>query len=203
MNKSDLRKLYLEKRKSMPVSALSEKSGQIANRFFENIDLSGVSVLHTFIPIRKFNEIDTSMIYYRIWRDMPSIVTGAPRMVRTSGDIESVRFDQDTAWAENSWGIREPSGGEFVEARSIDLVIVPLLCFDEAGHRVGYGKGFYDRFLSECRPDCRKVGVSYFPPVEVIDDVNDTDVRLHICVTPTGMFRPKEKDATEAASLSK
>lgn len=203
MNKSDLRKLYLEKRKSLPVSALSEKSGQIANRFFENIDLSGARVLHTFIPIRKFNEIDTSMICYRIWRDMPSIVTAAPRMVRTSGDIESVRFDQDTVWAENSWGIREPSGGESVEARSIDLVIVPLLCFDEAGHRVGYGKGIYDRFLAECRPDCRKVGVSYFPPVESIDDVNDTDVRLDICVTPNRTFRPKEKDATEAASLSK
>lgn len=202
MNKSELRKLYIEKRKSLTVLALSEKSGRIANRFFDNVDLSGVSVLHTFIPIRKFSEIDTSMIYYRIWRDKPSIVTAAPRLVGATGDIESVRFDQNTVWAENSWGIREPAGGEVIEARSVDLVVVPLLCFDEAGHRVGYGKGIYDRFLAECRPDCRKVGVSYFPPVEAIDDVNATDVRLDICVTPNGIFRPKEKDATEAASLS-
>ena len=62
--------------------------------------------------------------------------------------------------------------------KSIDMVLVPGLCFDGDGHRVGYGKGFYDRFLKTCRPDCIKIGLSYFEPVESIDDVHEGDVRL-------------------------
>jgi 5-formyltetrahydrofolate cyclo-ligase len=203
MSKSELRKIFLEKRSSLTVAEITEMSGRIARRFFDNIDVSGVKTMHTFIPIRKFNEIDTSMIYYRVWRDMPEIWTLAPRTSILDGRIESVRFDTSTEWAENSWGIREPLGEELIEAASIDLVIVPLLAFDERGHRVGYGKGIYDRFLAGCRSDCIKVGVSYFPPVAVIDDANGTDIRLDICVMPNGMFRPKEKDAAETASLSK
>ena len=64
------------------------------------------------------------------------------------------------------------------------LVLVPGVCFDQTGHRVGYGKGFYDRFLKTCRPGCLKVGLSYFEPVDPIDDVHDGDVRLDFIVTP-------------------
>jgi 5-formyltetrahydrofolate cyclo-ligase len=159
-------------------------------------------VLHTFIPIQRFREVDTSKIYQKLWLAHPGITTAAPRMGRSAEYIESVLFNKDTEWAENRWGIREPAGGDLVETRSIDLVIVPLLCFDEGGNRVGYGKGIYDRFLAECRPDCLRVGVSYFPPVEAIDDLNETDVSIEICLMPNSVFRPKEKDATEVASLS-
>ena len=60
----------------------------------------------------------------------------------------------------------------------IDVVLVPLLCSDGQGYRVGYGKGFYDRFLVKCRPDCRKIGLSYFPPVDRIEDVTESDVKM-------------------------
>jgi 5-formyltetrahydrofolate cyclo-ligase len=70
-------------------------------------------------------------------------------------------------------------------------VVVPLLSFDKRGHRVGYGKGFYDRFLSECSRDCIKIGLSFFAPVEVIDDVNRHDVTLDLFVMPSGSFRPR------------
>ena len=69
-----------------------------------------------------------------------------------------------------------------------DLIIVPLLAVDAQGHRVGYGKGFYDRFLSKCRPDCLKVGLNYFEPDERIVDVGEHDIKLDACVTPTEVF---------------
>ena len=71
---------------------------------------------------------------------------------------------------------------------------MPLLCFDAAGHRVGYGKGFYDKFLSKCRPDCTKIGLSYFPPVEAIAATGGHDIMLDICVTPEKTYQfDKEK----------
>ena len=66
----------------------------------------------------------------------------------------------------------------------VDVVLVPGLAFDEGGHRVGYGRGFYDRFLALCRPDCLKVGLSYFEPISQITDIHAGDIRLDLLITP-------------------
>jgi 5-formyltetrahydrofolate cyclo-ligase len=73
--------------------------------------------------------------------------------------------------------------------QNIDLVIVPLLAFDKYGNRVGYGKGFYDRFLSKCRSNVIKVGVSFFEPADRITDINPLDIRLDYCITPTRVWK--------------
>lgn len=197
MNKSTFRKLYKEKRSELAVSIIVEKSGLIANRFFENIDLGVVKTFHTYLRLAKFNEIDTSIIYFRLWRDFDEVTTVAPRMRPETYAIESVVFNSATDIAENSWGIREPVGGLTVEPGEINLVIVPLLCFDERGYRVGYGKGIYDRFLAECRPDCIKVGLSFEPPVKSIEDVDGHDIALDICVTPYDVYKWNEFDTRQ------
>lgn len=188
MKKSELRKQYLEKRAALSREAVAAMSGQIAQQFFENTDLSGVKTLHTFIPIYKFNEVDTSFIYTRLWADFPEIAVAAPRTDLFNGEIESLKFGVNTELTENHWGIREPSGGDLIDPAMIDLVVVPLLCFDAAGQRVGYGKGMYDRFLARCSRDCLKIGFSFFNPVESIDDVSETDVSLDICLTPERVY---------------
>lgn len=189
MKKSELRKVYLERRASLSAGEVQTASQQIADRLFEDVDLAPITSVHTFVSIAKFNEIDTSIIVRRLWRDLPGIVTVAPKTDLSTGTIESVTFDEAAEWSENSWGIREPANGDPMPPADIDMVIVPLLCFDRQGHRVGYGKGMYDRYLARCRPDCLKVGVSLFPPVEVIDDVTASDIPLDLCITPAGSFR--------------
>jgi len=67
-------------------------------------------------------------------------------------------------------------------------VLVPLLSFDKKGFRVGYGKGFYDRFLMQCKSDCIKIGLSYFDPIDVIDDADEFDVPLDFCITPQKVY---------------
>lgn len=188
MNKSELRKIYLEKRASLSPTEVAVASGRIADSFFENVVMPPGGVLHTFVRIAKFNELDTSVIYYRLWRDRPDIATAAPRTDLKTGVIDSVRFQANTDLATNAWGIREPADGDIIAAGDIDVVLVPLLCFDRTGHRVGYGKGIYDRFLAACRPDCKKVGVSLFSPVDEIDDVTSSDFRLDVCITPDSVF---------------
>ena len=161
---------------------------QIAGRFFQNFDLSPVRFLHCFLPIEKFKEIDTKPIFQKIWREFPHIETFVPRVNFQMREIENLRFTPDTKLVANVWEIHEPQHDEMIEATEIDLILIPLLCFDRRGARVGYGKGFYDKFLSRCRADALKIGLSYFPPVETISDANEFDVKLDFCVTPDGVF---------------
>ena len=197
MTKSGLRKIYLAKCQALSAEETAAKSRQVADLFFERVDLTNAKTLHTFIAIDKFNEIDTSLIYERIHRDFPNIRTVAARANIENLEMEHITFDADTKFIENKWGIREPIGGGNVETAEIEVILVPLLCVDRLGFRVGYGKGFYDRFLSRCRSDCRKMGLSYFPAVESIDDVDDYDVPLDFCIMPEWIFTPENTENME------
>lgn len=188
MTKSELRKIYLDKRRSLSFDEMSDKSEKIADRFFESFDPASDTTLHCFVTTRKFNEIDTSIIYKRLWTDFPSVRTVAPVVNFNTGELESFEFGSETKFVENHWGISEVPLGEHVKTDEIDIVIVPLLCFDGLGHRVGYGKGFYDKFLAKCRPNCKKIGVSNFPPVDLIEDVGSHDVRLDLALSPEQIF---------------
>lgn len=167
---------------------VAEKSGEIAERLFAEYDFSTYRTVHSFIPISKFNEIETATIFERIWTDFPNIRTAVPSTNRSTDELEHYLYTRTTDLVENAWGIREPSGGEKADPKEIDLALVPLLCFDERGYRVGYGKGYYDRFLRLCRADCLKVGLSFFPPEPEIDDIHDGDVRLDACITPDRVY---------------
>ena len=88
----------------------------------------------------------------------------------------------------NFYNIPEPVDGIEVPVAKIDVVFVPLLAYDTLGNRVGYGKGFYDIFLSGCKTTTLKIGLSFFPPEEKITDVSENDIRLDYVVTPKEVF---------------
>ncbi len=184
MKKHELRKIYLEKRKLLSREEINHKNENIAAKFFQEFDLRKINFLHCFLPIEKFREIDTKLIFHKVWKVFPHIETLVPRVDFEKNEIENLKFTSATELVQNSWMISEPKHRELVESQLIDLVLVPLLCFDLQGFRVGYGKGFYDKFLRNCRADCQKIGVSFFPPVEKIFDANDFDVKLDFCITP-------------------
>ena len=188
MTKAELRRSFLAKRKAITTDERRRWSRMIADNFLAGFDLSTVSKLHTFIPIDKFNEVDTMLIVRHVWAEFPHIRTYAPRINAETGNLESVAFAGGTELTETAWGIHEPAPDDIAADSDIDLVITPGLAFDTNMHRVGYGKGFYDRFLTNCRADCQKVGVSFFQPVERIDDIHDGDVQLDFCVTPAAVF---------------
>src|SRR5690606_3671762 len=84
-----------------------------------------------------------------------------------------------TVIKQNKWGIPEPVdsfGSIEIPSEKLDVVFVPLLVFDEMGHRTGYGKGFYDRFLARCRAETLKIGLSFFEAEEKLEGIFDTDV---------------------------
>lgn len=189
MTKIELRKIYLEKRESLTHDEIEQYSEQIAERFFQTFDLEKINYLHCFLPIEKFNEIDTKLIFHQVWAAYSHIETLVPRVDFEKGEIENLKFTPVTELVENAWMIHEPTHNELVESEKIDIVIVPLLCFDSQGFRVGYGKGFYDKFLKNCRVDCLKIGLNFFPPIEEIEDKNEFDVRLDYCLTPSEIYK--------------
>jgi 5-formyltetrahydrofolate cyclo-ligase len=189
MIKSELRVIYLEKQRSLSGTEIMEKSRKIADAFFDNFTLENIQFLHVFLPIEKNREIETSFIVNRVWNNFPQTQTIVSRVNFQSMTLENLQFNSKTKLARNRWHILEPTESELFEIEKIDAILIPLLCFDERGFRVGYGKGFYDKFLSQCRPDCSKIGLSYFAPIAEISDAQNFDVRLDFCITPQKVWK--------------
>lgn len=108
-----------------------------------------------------------------------------PRVISEKGIMEMA---QSTEFANSEWGIPEPLDGSVLEPTELDIVLIPLLAFDLNGNRVGYGKGFYDRYLLNCRPDCLKIGISLFDPVERIEDIESHDIPLDMAICPAKLY---------------
>ncbi len=190
MQKGELRKLCLARRRELSAEEIAFASARIADTFFENFSLDAVRCIHTFLPIAKFAEIDTMQFCERIWREFPELSVVVPRLNEETGEMDACAFTPESKLTVNRWGISEPLKGAAIAPGEIDFVLVPGLCFDRRGHRVGYGKGFYDRFLMTVRDDCQTVGLSQFEPVETIDDLHEGDVPVNAIVTPRGLVVP-------------
>lgn len=185
MKKDELRKIYLAKRKALSSDELSQLSKQLCDLFFLSVELSKIKVLHIFLPIESKQEPNTWLLIDRLSNEYPAIQLSIPKVENDL--IESFFYQGNQQLKKNHWGILEPVYGVSTAPEKIDLIVVPLLAFDLHGHRVGYGRGYYDRFLKNCRPDCIKIGLSLFEPVDAIE-FNQHDVLLNHCLTPAQLY---------------
>lgn len=182
--KAELRKIYLNERLSLSDVEYAQLNYDISENFFSHIDLSKIKVLHSFIPMENTKEPNTWTIINRIKKQFPDIRISIPRINVQTIEIENFYFEEISQLKTNPWGIPEPQHGMSTKTGDIEMVLVPMLVADQQGHRVGYGKGFYDKFLSTCRPSCKRVGLCFSEPIPRISDVTPLDVPLHYCVTP-------------------
>jgi 5-formyltetrahydrofolate cyclo-ligase len=187
MKKEELRKLYREKRASLAHSDLSRLQYLLLIRF-QQLSLPFISVLHRFMPAKGKNEIDTGPLADWLSFRNPGMIQLVPKVNTKNNDLHHFLLSDQTILKLNEWGIPEPEKGLEISTEEIDLVLIPLLAFDETGHRVGYGKGYYDRFLASCRPDCIKTGLSFFPPDDKIADTNTFDIAMDFCITPDRIY---------------
>lgn len=182
MNKKKLRLEYLAKRNLLDVSEKLELEDKIKNRLFDNFDFSK-KITSCFLPISSRNEMDT-------WGILSEIKKNGGEIALTVWDFQTNLithrlWTNETQISINSFGIPEPSNGEFISNNQLDIVLVPLLVVDSFGNRVGYGKGVYDRMLASCSVKTIFIGLSLFELVERIEDVDAYDVPLTYCITPT------------------
>lgn len=185
MNKKDLRIKYKTLRQQLSQNEIEDKSLLIANKLLE-LPIWDKKYYHLFLTLEEQKEVHTDFIL--------NILGGKDKEVVVSrSDFDTMTMahyllTDSTRLVKSAYGIPEPVEGIEVPSQKIDVVFVPLLAFDERGHRVGYGKGFYDRFLNECRDDVITVGLSFFEAESEAIEANETDVPLDYCVTPERVY---------------
>jgi 5-formyltetrahydrofolate cyclo-ligase len=184
MTKEQIRKLYIQKRLALSEAGFQQLNLRLCEQFFESVNLSSVGVLHTFLPIEKQREVNTWLIIESVLHKFPHIRISVPRINNQTSTIESFYFEGREQLERNTWDILEPKQGISTPIEKIDAVLVPLLAVDPRGNRVGYGRGFYDKFLKACPENTQKIGLSLFPPVDSIEGLGPHDLPVDVIVTP-------------------
>ena len=185
MIKKELRIKYKALRKQLSDGEVEDKSLAIANKLL-GLDIWQHIYFHLFLSIEQHKEINTEFILHILAAKDKEIIISKSDFETHS--MTHFLLTDNTKIKVNDYGIPEPVDGIEVKPNKLDVVFIPLLAFDITGHRTGYGKGFYDRFLSKCRPDVVKIGLSLFEAEEKIEDVNPTDIVLDYCVTPEKVY---------------
>tara|TARA_B100001079_G_scaffold103230_1_gene88609 strand:- start:937 stop:1467 length:531 start_codon:yes stop_codon:yes gene_type:complete len=140
---------------------------------------------HLFISSKQKNEVETKKILSYLY-DLGKVVVTSKML--PDKKLIHLRVNQSTRFIQNDYNILEPDSSEEILPTDLDVVIIPLLCFDKNGNRVGYGGGYYDKFLSKTENAVMKIGLSFFEPVDCIDGITELDVPLDICVTPEKVY---------------
>lgn len=188
MTKAELRIQYREKRKQLSPDKLEQLSEEICGKAMSYFQLEDKTI-SLFLPIERQFEINT----YLLWEKARSYGTkiAVPKANFETNEMTHILFESHDQLEISSYGIPEPKKGKVISPSKFDFVFVPLITIDSEGHRVGYGKGFYDRFLKKCSPSCRFIGLHLFNSTETIDDVLPTDIKLDFCITPDEIIRFK------------
>ena len=186
MNKKELRTKYKALRSQLSEEDLEEMSLAIANKVL-TLPVWEKTYFHIFLPIAEQKEVNTEFILHLLsGKDKEIVISKSDFETR---EMTHFLLTDNTKIKKNQYNIPEPVDGIEVPSRKIEVVFVPLLAFDKTGHRAGYGKGFYDKFLSECQAETIKIGLSFFEAEEKIEDVFESDVKLDYCVTPNAVYQ--------------
>ncbi len=185
MTKKELRIKYKALRSELSEADLDQMSLAIANKVL-TLEIWEKTYFHIFLPIIEQKEANTEFILHLLSGKDKEIVVS--KCVFETCHLVHFLLTDNTKIKKNEYNIPEPLNGLEVTTSKIDVVFVPLLAFDKSGHRVGYGKGFYDKFLTECKPETIKIGLSFFEAEEIIEDVFENDVKLDYCVTPNEVY---------------
>lgn len=181
--KKHLRKKYHEKRRQLSSEQIQQKSQQIAQHFLSS-EWMNSQTFHVFLSIEKFHEVQTQFIISELWKQNKIVVV--PKM--NGKALLNCAYTPQTVLEIKKWDIPEPKTCELADSKQIDVVLMPLLICDQNGNRIGYGGGFYDRFLPYLREDVPLVGINFFEPIEHLEK-EAHDIPLDALIIPTGVMR--------------
>ncbi|MCC5941655.1 MAG: 5-formyltetrahydrofolate cyclo-ligase [Balneolaceae bacterium] len=185
MDKQALRKLYLRKRADLSIDFVKANSQKIAQHLFTLEEFKKADIVHCYASIKENSEVETDLILDFCLNNGKELVM--PKVL-SKVEMKHVGVSSITGFKENRWGVKEPVDGKSVQADYPDLIVVPMVAGDWQKNRLGYGKGYYDRFLS--RTKGLKVGILFdFQLHNVNLPVEDFDVPLDILITENEIIR--------------
>ena len=183
MNKIEARKKYLDLRKKLNNVQIISKSISISNNL-QDLPIWEHNFYHIYLPIKEKNEVDTMPIINILNNKKKKVLI--PKSDFNNTTMKSFLLNDNTVLKKNNYGITEPINNEEFLGR-IDVIFIPLVAYDLIGNRVGYGKGFYDKFLRNQNNKILRVGLSFFNPEKRIK-IDEHDENLDFCVTPNRIF---------------
>ncbi|MCS6822893.1 MAG: 5-formyltetrahydrofolate cyclo-ligase [Cytophagaceae bacterium] len=187
MSKATYRQFFLEKRKLLSTMDVYNRSLLIADRFVKNFITTDITSVHTFLPIEERNEVYTWFIIHEINMHYKHIQLICPVVNTENKSMRHALLTPNTPIRINSYGIPEPET-QITFTDVPDIVLVPLVAIDKYGNRLGYGKGYYDRFLSTIDRSCLKIALSLEEPIEYLMH-DHHDVPMDYCITPSCIYK--------------
>ncbi|HAD05206.1 MAG: 5-formyltetrahydrofolate cyclo-ligase [Desulfuromonadales bacterium GWC2_61_20] len=183
MPKHSLREQMLEHRCRLTAATLQQLSDLIQSQFVELPEFLAADVVALYAPVR--NEVATAELF-RAGRKM------GKRLLFPRVFGKHLEFVEVSDWSElhsGAFGIAEPTGSNVVDSAAIDLMVLPGLAFDRRGHRLGYGKGYYDRYWQQQPRHGLLLGLAF--DFQVVDrlPVEHHDIQLDLLVTETSLLR--------------
>lgn len=187
--KRAVRTTVLARRDAMSAEQRAGASEAIAARF---LGLEPVRRARTVMVFWSFgSEVSTGPVITALHERGITVVL--PAIVR--GELQPRTWAPGEPLTTTSFGAEEPASGTVVDPVSIDVIAVPAVAFDRTGRRLGYGGGYYDRFLPSTGPSCLRVGVGF--ATQLVDGdlpAGAFDLRVDLVVTETqvhGSFPPE------------
>lgn len=192
MKKSEIREKALSERKSWSQKKFGLKNAELLNQIIEFINpLPRNLMLMSFQSMEQHREIMTAKLHELLINEPFYHQLIFPKVEKNISQLIPYLTDKKSKFLASDWGILEPTNDTSVQLnpKDIDLIFIPLLAADTQGHRVGYGKGFYDRFLANTKPELIKIGLGLEEPIEPIEDLNPFDIALDFAITPKSVYR--------------
>ncbi|MDX1639634.1 MAG: 5-formyltetrahydrofolate cyclo-ligase [Balneolaceae bacterium] len=184
--KERLRAQLLEQRNSLTEAKYRDASEEIVARLQELPEIRNARTVHCYVSMNERREVDTHLLLRWLLASNKRVVV--PVTIIEDMELEHVELQSIDSLEKNRWGVKEPNGGRNVEPKTLDLVIVPMVGGDLQCNRIGYGKGFYDRFLS--RVDCPTIGLCFDECVVKEIPTESFDIPLSAIVTQQRIIRP-------------
>jgi 5-formyltetrahydrofolate cyclo-ligase len=185
MLKSVARTTLLTKRQSL-TEADCIKLDDLLLIQLQKLDWSTTKIIGSFYPSELHSEPNTLLFIKFLKFYIPELIVTYPKL---QGKEYAMDFFQETETLEmNKWGIQEPLANHLFEPSAIDTFLVPLIGFDPSGQRIGFGKGYYDRYFARTGNSVKRIGISYFDPMPNFEDTHQFDVPLSHCITPWNTY---------------
>ncbi|MEQ8525465.1 5-formyltetrahydrofolate cyclo-ligase [Gracilimonas sp.] len=155
--KQELREKVLAERQKISARDWKEKSDQIISTLINHDSFKVAKTVHTYISMNQRREVCTDTLLEYLINSEKRVVVPVTNF--SEGTLSHSGITSLSDLKTNKWGVAEPAQISKVDMGELDLIIVPMAAADRARNRLGYGKGFYDRFLSET--NAQKVGLVF------------------------------------------
>ncbi|MCY4216663.1 MAG: 5-formyltetrahydrofolate cyclo-ligase [Flavobacteriaceae bacterium] len=184
-NKQELRSYYSHQRFVLSDQRHAKYSEMIINQT-RSLNVWSYQNYHVYLTSENPNhkEVKTFQLIDLLWKKKKQVFV--PKV--NGQELEIHPFSKNTLLRNNQWFIPEPTETDKENPEILQAAFLPLIVADQRGYRLGYGKGYYDRFLNQCVSSILKIGLGFFAPIQSIEDVHSADQKLNYLITPKKIY---------------